>query len=73
MASKYLILHRTLAKTHASVKKVFGNQKSRQELERLIDQTDIDDENTLGRLAPIASELRAAQSTLEQLSHEHTA
>jgi hypothetical protein len=48
-------------------------ENSRQALERLIDQTDIDEEHTLGRIPSILSELRAAQSTLEQLSHEHTA
>ena len=48
-------------------------EHSRLELKRLIEQTDIDDRYTLARLVPILSELRAAQSTLEQLSHEHTA
>jgi hypothetical protein len=44
-------------------------EHSRQALELLIDQTDKNDESRLGRLAPILSELRAAQSTLEQLAH----
>lgn len=42
--------------------------ESRQALERLIDQIDTGDEYTIGRLAPILSELRNAQSTLEQLA-----
>jgi hypothetical protein len=57
-------------KFSASIKSI---TESQQALERLIDQIDTGDEYTIGRLAPILSELQSAQSTLEQLIHEHTA
>ena len=43
-------------------------EQTRLAVEKLIDQTPIDDHYTLGLLGPILAELRNAQDTLEQLT-----